>query len=60
MYVFNKTQDYDGFTSFTDNEDDDMNIILKDSPLSIPSGVFLPSLYSLSLWTTPKPLLANK
>ena len=53
MYVLKKFDEYDSFANFTDDGNEDINIILRYLLLSIPGGVLLLSL-SL-LWTLPKP-----
>ena len=56
--MLNITVEYDGFTNDTqiiDNEGDDFIIILKLTILSIQSGVFLPLIISLMIWSTFKP-----
>ena len=57
MYVRNITDDY--LTNCTNNENEDINIIIKYLLLSIPSGVILLCVISLNIWTILKPLITN-
>ena len=57
----NITNDYNDFsisTEITDNENDNNNIILKHSLLSIPGVALLLSPRGLIIWSTPKPLFS--
>ena len=57
MYVMNITNGYDSFTSCTNNENDDINIIIKNLLLSIPSSIIFLSLLGLIIWSIIKPLI---
>ena len=52
----NITDEFIDLTIYTDNEIDDINIIIKYLFLSIPSNVLLICLISLIIWTILKPL----
>ena len=60
MYVSNKTDDYEFLNNSTQNENEDVNIIIKYLLLSIPSSILLLCLISLSIYTMIKPLITNK
>ena len=72
MYVTNITEEYDNitssnftdfdnitFTTCTNIENEDLNIIFKYLLLSIPSSILLFSLISLMVYTLIKPLINN-
>ena len=58
MYVKNITDGY--LTNCTNNENEDINIIIKYLLLSIPSGVKLLCVFSLNIWTVLKHLITKK
>ena len=60
MDVLNVSADYLSENNTINDENDDSNIILKYSLLSIPSGVVLPSLIRLIIGTNLRTLLTNK
>ena len=52
----NITNEYDGFINFTDNENENINIIIKYF-LATCSSIFLLSLIALVIWSLIKPSL---
>ena len=50
-----KSHGYNSFTICTNNDNEDINIIVKYLLLSIPSSIFLLSVDSLNLWTMSQP-----
>ena len=57
MYVLNITDEYDIFIKCTNNENNDINIIIQYLLPSIPSSLLLLSLIGLIIWSMLKPLI---
>ena len=55
MYVLNITDDYKSFSNCTNNNNEDINIIIKFLLLSMPSGILFLSVINLIIWTMLKP-----
>ena len=57
MFILNTTNEYDSFTSCTENENDDTTTILKKLILSIPGGVLILCFINVKLYTALRHLL---
>ena len=54
MYVLNITDDYDDFVNFTNNDIDDIIIIVESSLFTVPGIIILLSVIGLIIYTMDK------
>ena len=60
MYALNITDDYNYFTNCTNNENKDVNFIIKYLLPSIPANTLLFHLIGLIIYTMIEPIITNK